>query len=128
MSDPFETNSGSSSSSETESDRSDSLDTGSESLTTVNVTEEPDSLETGSESLDSSGMDSDGSDSSDFESLVSVNITEEQVKKSSECSVCLDDYKLQESVKKLPCSHLFHKDCIIPWLRLHSTCPVCRES
>uniref|UniRef100_G3TTV9 Ring finger protein 126 n=1 Tax=Loxodonta africana TaxID=9785 RepID=G3TTV9_LOXAF len=29
-----------------------------------------------------------------------------------ECPVCKDDYALGESVRQLPCNHLFHNDCI----------------
>lgn len=35
-----------------------------------------------------------------------------------QCSVCWDDFKLDEKVKQLECEHLFHPDCIIPWLKL----------
>ena len=44
-----------------------------------------------------------------------------------QCSVCWDDFKLEEDVRQLRCEHIFHEDCIIPWLELHNTCPVCRK-
>lgn len=37
------------------------------------------------------------------------------------CSVCKDDYTLGEVVLQLPCAHLFHKDCVLPWLT--QACP-----
>ena len=64
----------------------------------------------------------------EIESIETIKITEEQIKKNLEFSVCLEDYKLRENVNKLSCSHLFHNKCVIPWLKLHGTCPVCRES
>ena len=45
----------------------------------------------------------------------------------AQCSVCWEDFNLDESVNQLQCEHIFHKDCITPWLELHATCPVCRK-
>lgn len=45
------------------------------------------------------------------------------------CSICLADYKLTDTLRSLPdCGHLFHQNCVDPWLRLHPTCPICRSS
>ena len=40
--------------------------------------------------------------------------------KNVQCSVCMEDFKFDESVRKLPCSHHYHNDCIVPWLELVS--------
>jgi hypothetical protein len=42
------------------------------------------------------------------------------------CTVCKDAFKVGDKLRKLPCKHLFHETCIIPWLKLHDTCPTCR--
>ncbi|KAJ6760291.1 RING/U-BOX SUPERFAMILY PROTEIN [Salix purpurea] len=45
------------------------------------------------------------------------------------CSICLCEYKPQETLKTIPeCKHCFHSDCIEEWLRLRATCPLCRNS
>ncbi|XP_010233240.2 LOW QUALITY PROTEIN: RING-H2 finger protein ATL32 [Brachypodium distachyon] len=44
------------------------------------------------------------------------------------CSVCFGVFQLGEKVRLLPvCLHLYHVECIDPWLDTHSTCPLCRS-
>ncbi|KAF7663023.1 hypothetical protein LDENG_00220480 [Lucifuga dentata] len=61
-------------------------------------------------------------------SLPTVTISQEQADCSMECPVCKEDFTVGEPVRQLPCNHFFHSDCIVPWLEMHDTCPVCRKS
>lgn len=63
-----------------------------------------------------------------IQALPTVPVTEEHVGSGLECPVCKDDYVLGERVRQLPCNHLFHDGCIVPWLEQHDSCPVCRKS
>ncbi|NXF32775.1 RN128 ligase, partial [Nyctibius bracteatus] len=42
------------------------------------------------------------------------------------CAVCIEQYKPNEVVRTLACNHLFHKNCVDPWLLEHRTCPMCK--
>ncbi|XP_030519951.2 E3 ubiquitin-protein ligase RING1-like [Rhodamnia argentea] len=44
------------------------------------------------------------------------------------CAICLDDFEPKQEVMVTPCNHMFHEDCIVPWLQGHRQCPVCRFS
>ncbi|KAI9124418.1 hypothetical protein K1719_004340 [Acacia pycnantha] len=45
------------------------------------------------------------------------------------CSICLGDFSEIEWLRELPdCGHLFHQKCIDMWLRMNSSCPLCRTS
>ncbi|KAG9448638.1 hypothetical protein H6P81_008603 [Aristolochia fimbriata] len=62
-----------------------------------------------------------------LDNLPSVLLTQEDVRDNNTlCAVCKDEISLEERAKKLPCSHHYHGDCIIPWLKIRNTCPVCR--
>ncbi|CAK1589050.1 unnamed protein product [Parnassius mnemosyne] len=42
------------------------------------------------------------------------------------CAICIEPYKVSETLRSLPCRHDFHKNCIDPWLLEHRTCPMCK--
>jgi hypothetical protein len=45
------------------------------------------------------------------------------------CNICLSDFKDEDSIRLIKCVHIFHKDCIDPWLLNESySCPVCRST
>ncbi|KAI4375259.1 hypothetical protein MLD38_013150 [Melastoma candidum] len=43
------------------------------------------------------------------------------------CAVCKNNVQVGERVKRLPCLHYFHEECIVPWLKIRNTCPLCRH-
>ena len=42
------------------------------------------------------------------------------------CAVCLEEFGEGTEVTSMPCCHLFHHGCIVPWLKSHNSCPMCR--
>ncbi|KAF5742048.1 RING/U-box superfamily protein [Tripterygium wilfordii] len=44
-----------------------------------------------------------------------------------ECAVCLDQFKVGETLVHLPCAHRFHSRCLVPWLSNNAHCPCCRK-
>ena len=62
-------------------------------------------------------------------SLCHVRVTTELLSSADalDCAVCRCDLELDESVVELPCKHLYHRECITPWLEQTSTCPTCRH-
>lgn len=42
------------------------------------------------------------------------------------CGVCLDAFQLDDAAVALPCKHLYHEACLVPWLKTSGTCPICR--
>ncbi|EXC01103.1 E3 ubiquitin-protein ligase RING1-like protein [Morus notabilis] len=54
-----------------------------------------------------------------------------------ECSICLEEFSLcgldrdggggdRWKIVQMPCSHVYHRDCIIQWLETSHECPLCR--
>ncbi|XP_076955738.1 E3 ubiquitin protein ligase RIE1-like [Bidens hawaiensis] len=48
------------------------------------------------------------------------------VEQPDECCICLCDFEGGGQLLLLPCNHPFHSTCIVKWLRLKASCPVCK--
>ncbi|KAJ6803305.1 E3 ubiquitin-protein ligase MBR2-like [Iris pallida] len=44
------------------------------------------------------------------------------------CSICQEEYKVDEDMGKLECGHSYHMYCIKQWLFQKNSCPVCKTS
>jgi len=42
------------------------------------------------------------------------------------CPICSEEFVVGNCVLQLPCSHIYHEDCAVPWLDMKKTCPICR--
>lgn len=58
-----------------------------------------------------------------IESMPTISIVETE----SYCAVCKEAFDVGEEAKEMPCNHVYHSDCILPWLNLRNSCPVCRH-
>ena len=57
---------------------------------------------------------------------LSEKVLEEKIE--GMCMICFDEFNIDQTVLELPCDHLYHKDCIVPYLKEHSNkCPICRS-
>ncbi|KAF3432112.1 hypothetical protein FNV43_RR26851 [Rhamnella rubrinervis] len=44
----------------------------------------------------------------------------------AECCICLSQYEDGVELHTLPCNHHFHSACIVKWLKMNATCPLCK--
>ncbi|KAE8667709.1 E3 ubiquitin protein ligase RIE1 [Hibiscus syriacus] len=44
----------------------------------------------------------------------------------AECCICLSSYEDGVDLHALPCNHHFHSACIVKWLKMNATCPLCK--
>ncbi|KAE8691452.1 E3 ubiquitin-protein ligase RING1 [Hibiscus syriacus] len=63
-----------------------------------------------------------------IEALPTVKIAKNNLNSEfNQCAVCMDEFEEWTEAKQMPCKHRYHKDCILPWLEMHNSCPVCRH-
>jgi E3 ubiquitin-protein ligase Arkadia len=57
---------------------------------------------------------------------LSYKYIKEQISVEEKCTICLCEYNQNEHVRRLPCMHLFHIECVDRWLTQSKRCPICR--
>ena len=45
-----------------------------------------------------------------------------------QCGICMDTFSQGEKVKRLPCEHIFHTDCMSQWIQTKNNCPFCDQT
>lgn len=62
-----------------------------------------------------------------IDSMPVVKINRRHLNDDPQCPVCKEKFEIGAEAREMPCKHLYHTDCIIPWLVQHNSCPVCRH-
>ncbi|XP_050902460.1 E3 ubiquitin-protein ligase MBR2 isoform X1 [Lathyrus oleraceus] len=57
--------------------------------------------------------------------LVSNDMSKHQIDK--KCTICQEEYELDDELGMLNCEHCYHFQCIKQWLVLKNFCPVCKQ-
>lgn len=63
---------------------------------------------------------------SSIDAMPTIRITGAHLRKDEHCPVCKEKFDLGSEARQMPCDHIYHSDCITPWLQQHNSCPVCR--
>ncbi|KAF7833624.1 putative E3 ubiquitin-protein ligase RHC1A [Senna tora] len=63
---------------------------------------------------------------SSIDAMPTIKITQTHLRSDSHCPVCKEKFELGSEARQMPCNHIYHSDCIVPWLVQHNSCPVCR--
>ncbi|KAA0041218.1 RING finger protein 165-like protein [Cucumis melo var. makuwa] len=51
----------------------------------------------------------------------------EEEEEIGDCSVCYEELKGKgKEVSRIPCGHVYHKSCVLTWLQINNSCPLCR--
>lgn len=58
--------------------------------------------------------------------LPSTVMNDQLLAKTPKCVICCEEFQLGQNVIKMPCDHIFERECVEPWLKTNNTCPVCR--
>ncbi|GFT70083.1 e3 ubiquitin-protein ligase Arkadia [Nephila pilipes] len=58
-----------------------------------------------------------------YKKIMKCNENEDNLEK---CTICLCEFEDDEDVRRLPCMHLFHIECVDQWLTTNKRCPICR--
>lgn len=61
------------------------------------------------------------------DAMPTIKINSRHLVNNSHCPVCKDRFEVGGEAREMPCKHIYHSDCILPWLAQHNSCPVCRD-
>ncbi|GFH51526.1 hypothetical protein CTEN210_08002 [Chaetoceros tenuissimus] len=79
--------------------------------------------------IESKSLKSTSKEENDVEMNHKVDFVQAAFNSCESCSICICEYDHGEELRLLPvCGHIFHTECIVPWLtEKRNTCPLCQQ-
>uniref|UniRef100_A0A7N2R7R7 RING-type E3 ubiquitin transferase n=1 Tax=Quercus lobata TaxID=97700 RepID=A0A7N2R7R7_QUELO len=65
---------------------------------------------------------------SSIEALEKVTLQQDELDSVATCVICTQEFEAGLEVTRMPCSHVYHEECIVKWLKRSNVCPLCRYS
>ena len=65
---------------------------------------------------------------SSIEALEKVTLQQDELDSVAACVICTQEFVAGLEVTRMPCSHVYHEECIVKWLKRSNVCPLCRYS
>lgn len=62
-----------------------------------------------------------------IDDLPIIPVAEDVTDRDPECAICSEPFATGGEMSQLPCSHVYHTNCINTWLTRNRNCPLCRE-
>jgi hypothetical protein len=59
---------------------------------------------------------------------IETKLSEVETQEHPNCVICQEEMHVNKITRKLPCEHVYHKECIDIWLIKNPTCPICRRN
>lgn len=75
--------------------------------------------------------DQEGKEAVDIEQSMkesNENLIDEDEDESFDCTICLASVDDGDMVGILPCSHIFHAECLAQWIQRRNVCPLCQTA
>jgi len=64
-------------------------------------------------------------DPADVQALPTLTFSEQLFPEGMSCAICLCEFEGRAHLRRLPCGHHFHVQCVDAWLRRSKRCPLC---
>lgn len=55
------------------------------------------------------------------------DVHKELTREDARCSICLEEYECEDTLRKIRCGHYFHRPCVDSWLYINKCCPLCKQ-